>query len=274
MPAFSLTPVNAFPQLDGTEFPNPLAFAQDDVLFTGPITLVNFIGGTVTEDGNGTLDVTLGGGGGGYTAGANIDFTGAGDTIINAIPTSGAGLKAFQFDNSGAFGATVGLVSGELFVLSWTPQTTLFNQPSMGLQSTLNVATVGNVVYTADIKPAFGAWADDGSSDGTQMRATIGANTGSWTSYLPETFTLPRAGVWVSGPETHGGSPSYDAWMISTGLLFQARTTVVDPPNFDYVAINPHVQAGAAIAVPAETFNDGFQVIINGTQYWVPLIAA
>jgi hypothetical protein len=60
MPAFSLTPINSFPQTLGTEFPNPLEFAQDDALFVGPITLVNFVGGTVTEDGNGTLDVTLG----------------------------------------------------------------------------------------------------------------------------------------------------------------------------------------------------------------------
>lgn len=59
MPAFSLTPINSFPQQDGTEFPNPLRFALDGTRFTGPITEVDFLNGTVTEDGDGTLSVSL-----------------------------------------------------------------------------------------------------------------------------------------------------------------------------------------------------------------------
>jgi hypothetical protein len=103
------------------------------------------------------------------------------------------------------------------------------------------------------------------------MRATIGANTGSWTSFLPETFLLPRAGVWVSGPATHGGSPSYDAWLVSDGLLFQARTTVVDPPNLDYTWIQPRVLLGGPTTPTA--FDNAFQVTINGTLYWIPCVA-
>lgn len=73
MPAFSLTPVNSFPQQDGTEFPQPLRFSLDGTLFTGPITQVDFTGGDVTEDGDGTLTVPLGGGGGGgYNTGAFV----------------------------------------------------------------------------------------------------------------------------------------------------------------------------------------------------------
>lgn len=76
MPAFSLTPIASFPQETGTEFPNPLAFAQDGVPFVGPITMVDFTGGSVTEDGDGTLTVPLGGGGGGgYNPGCLL-FTG------------------------------------------------------------------------------------------------------------------------------------------------------------------------------------------------------
>lgn len=271
MPAFSLTPINSFPQTDGTAFPSPLEFSQDDVPFVGPITLVNFVGGTVTEDGMGTLDVTLGGGGGGYTEGANIDFTGPSSTVINAIPTSGLGIKAFQFDNNGAFGATLGTVSGNLFALSWVPQTTMTDQPSLLLNSTLTIPVIGNVAYTADYKSVFASWSDDGTQEGNQMRATIGANSGAWTSYLPETFTLPRAAVWISGPATHEGSPSYDAWLISNGILFQARTTAVDPPNFDYTLLEPLVLLGAPTTPTA--FDNAFQVKINGSLYWIPCVA-
>lgn len=63
MPAFSLTPVQGFPQTVSEEFPNPLLFSLDDVMFNGPIQIVNFTGGTVTERETGILDVTLGGGG-------------------------------------------------------------------------------------------------------------------------------------------------------------------------------------------------------------------
>lgn len=271
MPAFSLTPINSFPQTDGTEFPQPLRFSQDDVLFVGPITQVNFVGGTVTEDGDGVLSVTLGGGGASYTAGNNIDLSGPSDTVINAIPTTGLGLKALQFDNSGVFGATLGTVSGNLYALAWSPQTSMTTQPSLLLTSTLTIPVIGNVAYSADYKSVFAAWADDGTQEGTQMRATIGSNSGAWTAYLPETFTLPRAAAWISGPETHGGSPSYDAWLISNGILFQSRSATVDPPNFDYTLLEPLVLLGGPTTPTA--FDNAFQVKINGSLYWIPCVA-
>jgi hypothetical protein len=227
MPAFSLTPVNAFPQTDGTEFPQPLRFSQDDVLFVGPITQVNFVGGTVTEDGNGQLDVTLGGGGG--------------------TTNPGTPVNSFQWNSAGSFGGTVGM--------SWSPE--LLDEAVIAFTNLL----VSD--YNANWRPS-GLVSVNSAPEATRSFAYIGAKGASIITETPP-FSLPRACVWIGGPND-AEVASYDAWLISDGLVFQDRSA-------NYIWFQPTVRAGAVVPVPAENFDDGFQVVINGTSYWVPLIA-
>lgn len=189
MPAFSLTPINSFPQTDGTEFPQPLRFSQDDVLFVGPITQVNFIGGTVTEDGNGQLDVTLDGGGG-------------------STPPGGSDPQ-FQYNNDGAFGGTFGL--------SWYPEFT--SEALIVFQNFTQNARALNMT------PSATTWFTVGQVDSVANWAAVGSVTYSTVPYPPVSFELTRAGLWVGGPEdiTSGPTTAYDAWFLSNAMVFQVR---------------------------------------------------
>lgn len=241
MPAFSLTPINSFPQTDGTEFPNPLAFSQDDTLFVGPITLVNFIGGTVTEDGMGTLNVTLGGGG---------------------STSPGSPLSSFQWNNAGAFGGTIGL--------SWTAE----------LGSTSAQIVFSDLLIdppaTLSIRPKYIESFLDLIDRGQQFMTcyTIGTRIFSTVSYVPDALnlaTLDQPGLWIGGSNDNA-TPSnqcYDAWFLPYAMSFAQRNN-----QATFTKFLPMVRSGVAIAVPAETFNDGIQVIVDGNPYWIPLIAA
>lgn len=202
MPAFSLTPVNAFPQTDGTEFPQPLQFAHNGTLFPGPITLVNFVGGTVTEDGNGGLDVTLGGGGA-------------------TVPGSPTG--SFQWNDAGAFGGTFGL--------GWTPE--LLSEALITFQN----FSVNN--RALNMTPSSTTWFTIGEADLTANWAAVGSRTYSTVTYPPVSFQLTRAGLWVGGPldTTSGPTTAYDGWFLSNAMVFQLRSDPTQYTHFKPLAL-------------------------------------
>lgn len=232
MPAFSLTPINSFPQTDGDEFPQPLRFSQDDVLFVGPITQVNFVGGTVTEDGNGQLDVTLGGGG----------------------STSPGGLdRQFQWNDDGTFGGTMGL--------SWRAE--LITEALIIFQNFSVNSRALNMTPTAT------TWFTPGESDTIGNWAAIGSRTYSTVSHPPMGgFELDRPGVWVGGQEDPVGTPdgpAFDAWLLSNGIYFQER---VDTSKYTW--FKPMTRKGSPATPTA--FDDAIAVVLDSGNYWLPLI--
>jgi hypothetical protein len=233
MPAFSLTPINAFPQASGTEFPNPLLFSQDDVMFVGPITQVNFVGGTVTERGNGILDVTLGVGGG-VTNPANPP-------------------NSFQFNDAGVFGGTFGL--------SWTPE---------GASDAL--ITFQNFLVNdcaLNMTPQSTTWFVIGETDALSKWSAIGTRTYSTVAHPPVgiDFDLNRPGVWVGGPKdnTIPSDPCFDSWLLSDSIYSQVRVTTTT-----YTHIKLLTRKGSPATPTA--FDNAIAVELDGGNYWLPLI--
>lgn len=262
MPAFSLTPVQGYPQQVSEEFPNPLLFAHNDVQFTGPIQIVNFIGGTVTESEIGVLSVSLGGGGGGYTAGANIAFTGEDSSIINAVPSGSDRL--LQYNNNGAFGATQ---RGNYSL----------NFPSSGSNVlSVNEFIFSPVVYTRTVDlygNMVGATDKNYFSDGKIHAAYLAGNFVSTIPYPPSGGFVSnhQAMVFVTGgrsdadeDEGLGGS-----WMTPQGFHFEDYETGRENR---YIDIKPMSRNLTPITTP-ENFPVGLEVDIGGTLYWLPLIA-
>lgn len=246
MPAFSLTPVNAFPQMDGTEFPQPLRFSQDDVLFVGPITQVNFIGGTVTEDGMGKLNVTLGGGG---------------------VTVPGNPEGSFQFNELGGFAGTAGLVNLELYSLSFERQADVNSQPLVAFQST---NTDG--AFLSGWNPQWLDFFLDVVSRGQQYMTTahIGVRTFSTVTYPPDTgnlATLDQPAVWIGGSNDNSinANQCYDAWFLPWGMSFAQRDA-----QATYTKFEPMVRKGTPATPTA--FDTAIQVKLDGANYWLPLI--
>lgn len=258
MPAFSLTPINAFPQATGTEFPNPLLFSLDDTLFAGPITQVNFTDGTVTERGDGILDVTLGGGGGTtYSAGSNISFTGPTSTIINAIPSGQS--TSFQWNNSGAFGGTVGL--------SWTAE--LGSTPALIAFSDLLIDPPNIYNLHPQRQEFFLDLIDRGQLYMTAI--TLGTHIYSAITYPPAAGNIPtldRSGLWVGGSVDNSNATGqcYDGWFLSDSMAFAKRD---DQTVFTH--IKPLSLKGSPTTPTA--FDDAIQVTINGGDYWIPCVS-
>lgn len=237
MPAFSLTPVQGFPETTSQEFPNPLLFSLDDVMFNGPIQIVNFVGGTVTERETGILDVTLGGGGGTTPGGSN---------------------RQLQFNDDGAFGGTA-------------RNNVLLTFPASGdyylsLNDVLNVrdAILSPTNFEITQLASLGA--------GKQHMAAVSSHFVSTIPFPPSGgfVSNDQAMLFVSGgrSEIDGDDGLGGAWMTPQGFHFEDYATGRETR---YVDIMPMERPLLSILVP-ETFPNAIQVVIGDTFYWLPLI--
>jgi hypothetical protein len=250
---FSLTPTAAFPQVTSEDFPSPLRFALDDVLFNGPIEVVNFTGGAVTEDADGILTVPLGGGAS-YQAGTNITIVG--DTI-NAVPTGQSG--SFQYNASQVFGQTVGL--------SWTAEIGITSARIDFSDLLISPAR------TLTIRPQYMQFNLDVVNRGQQYMcvATLGSHIFSTITYVPDANNLPtldRPGLWVGGPINNATALAqcYDAWFLSNEMSFAQRDA-----QSTFTKIQPMVRKGSAASATA--FDNAIQISIDGGLYWIPCYA-
>lgn len=283
MPAFSLTPVQGFPQTVSEEFPNPLLFSLDDVMFNGPIQIVNFTGGTVTEREIGILDVTLGGGGvagvitlntlDGHVnlvAGSNVTIE---EVTGNAIRISASGSQGppgppavpggldmqLQFNDDGVFGG-IGFPSGP--AIWWEKQNGILY---FGAQHSVNNYEGWQAAYS-ELR-MFG----NASLFPHQHEVFISPT--NVTQATPSgSFLTPFQSI----VHVYGGNSASDplqglnaAWMVPLGFHFEDYATGHETR---YIDIKPMSRSGAPIAVPAN-FPTGIEVVIGGTPYWLPLIA-
>lgn len=243
MPAFNMQPIQGFPQVTSEDFPNPLLFAHDGVQFTGPIQLVDFIGGTVTESETGVLSVTLGGGGGGGEP-AGPD-------------------RSLQFNNSGEFaGSSRGNYllffpsSGESVLALNEFVSPTFYSRGWDLYSTQFVVydNYGTFSYS---KEHMAALSSDFTSSG--LFPPSGGFVG-----------LNQACLFVSGgnSDTDEDQSLGGAWLIPLGLHFEDYATGRETR---YVDIMPMDRPVSSITLP-EFVTNAIQVCIGGTFYWIPLI--